>query len=460
MDAAKPVLAGATEGTELQQVAAAAMKNHGMEDGLSGTQRLWAHIPWSKTNASVSAISRLNGDLEKGLAGLKPGENGGLEALLAGKEGATPGTKDLAELVLNKWKAGEIEVHSRTGFGMLPFGLSSKVRGAIPMVGDRSKPMFEWSFKNGKAVLELDGRLTGKTLAAHFAAAGTKLLPNEALQAMGIPASELVGATAKGSKLAALQTSVLGLAGKEMVDSHVLDLTTNMSGPGKLWGMWRPGASDDVVKAMTNLGKDTSGKTGLMAKFAGLPKGAQFGIGAAALAGVGYLGYKQFFAPKDPAPTADQQAGQAQGGGKDAQQGQAPAGPSDAQAGGQQAQGSELSQDDVAVLQQFAQMPLDQQQQVLSDGVDKLKAAVAQAGGAKMSDADAAQLQHAKQLLQAMGDIAQKTADGAQAQGAAPAGQAAAAGSTATATPAAAAPAAGQGTVLRNGIPVAAGSAA
>ena len=50
-------------------------------------------------------------------------------------------------------------IGSKAGLGMLPFGLSTDTRGAMPLFGRRNKPMVEMITQDGSSIMKLDGGL-------------------------------------------------------------------------------------------------------------------------------------------------------------------------------------------------------------------------------------------------------------------------------------------------------------
>lgn len=335
------LIANAAAGSDIAKIAA----REGVSN-LTGFAKFKSYIPGTSANRAVAGISRFNDELVNGIAKLS-GE-----------------PRQLADLVMSKWKSGEITVTGDPAVRFTKMGTQPNVRGALPMVGNRSKAMFQWINKDGKTILALDGRMTGKSLAAHFAAAGTNLAESGVLKQ--VEQQMLSQAAASGKSLAkpalaVLQNQVLAEATKQ------LGLTAPSNPIARLWGMWRPGPLQDALKAVAN----PTGELGGVAKALATPgvKPALIGLG---VVGAGFGFYK--FQQSQAAAAAAQQQPQAQ----------QPGG------GGVAAQGAQMTPELQQVIAQLQQMTPQQQQQVLQQQASQLQAAAQQPN---LSDADKAAIQ-------------------------------------------------------------------
>lgn len=237
---------------------------------LSGMQKLKMLLPGSQSNRAVTGIARL-GELQNGLKLLPEGTM------------AHASLSNLLQMV----EKGEVSIFSKSGFGMMPFGLGSDVRGAIPVLGHRNKAMTSWMTQNGKTVLNLDGRLlAGPELAAHAASAGVNLLPAGVLA---------------GTPIKALQTQVMAEAGT------ALGMAKSTNPLRNIMGIMRPGPVEDVLKAMAN--KPPSAVT--MAFKNPLIKFGAMGLGAA---GIAIFGKKLLMGGAEQPAEGDAAAQQGQAG--------------------------------------------------------------------------------------------------------------------------------------------------
>ncbi|MCW2928609.1 MAG: hypothetical protein JWM86_2577, partial [Thermoleophilia bacterium] len=300
---------------------------------LSGLQKFAKWIPGTNTNKVYSGLARLDTNLTKGIEALKAGS---LE-------------RELAENVVTKWRAGEISILGDPASKFTKMGFQPNARG---MLLGRNKPMASVGTNGAKAAITLDGRMTGKTLAAHLASVGVDFaddtVKNNMLKTRVF--GDLSHTDASALKL--LRERTLGNAANQMLESGFISRPT---GFGKVVAAVRPGPLQDALWAADNVNAGTFGK---LHGTAGIPKFAKWGVGGLLAAGAGYM-----FMVK-PQMDAAKKAAEEAAKGEQAPGGAAPGGPA---GGDQQLQ---------AALAQFAALPADQQAQIIQEQY----AAIQQAG--------------------------------------------------------------------------------
>ena len=281
-------------------------------------------IPGSTANKVVTGAAHLT-DLERGVSLLPEGSVARLSL----------------ENQLSMLQRGELSIHSKAGWGMMPFGLGSDVRGALPMIGHRNKPMTEWASEYGRTILKLDGRLGGgNDLVAHVASAGVNLLPG--------------AGTMTAQELAALRTATLAEAG------GALGIAKSTNPLRNLLGIMRPGATQDILKAMSGPTAAAKAMSNPMMKY---------GLMGVGLVGAGILGSKLMSKGQAPA---------------DAAQGQDPAAAQGNTAAGalpEQPQGAnnqQLTAEQQQIIQNFLALSPADQQTILQQAQTEIQAAAQQ----------------------------------------------------------------------------------
>ncbi len=329
-------------------------------------------LPGSTANKIVTGAAHLT-DLEHGVSLLPQGSV----------------ARQALENELGMLSRGEISIHSKAGWGIMPFGLGSDVRGALPVMGHRNKPMTAWANEYGRTVLNLDGRIGGgNSLVAHAAAAGVNLLPG--------------AGTMSATELQALRTATLAEAGT------ALGITKSTNPLRNFIGMMRPGATEDVLKAIAGPSVASKALSNPFVKF------GMIGLG---VAGAGFFA-KKIFSPGAPQtagaqdqPAQDAAAGAQQAVGAAAQQ-QMPANAT------QQVQTGQLTAEQQQIVQNFLALSPADQQALLQQAQSEIQAAAQQPNLTEQQQADIiAQAQILDLLVQVAGQGAAVTGGDAAANG-------------------------------------------
>lgn len=383
--------------------AALVAAREGVKD-LSGLAKLKSYVPGTQLNKSLASLSSMTDDLD---TAIKSMPKDSIE-------------RALAQLVKDKWVSGEIGAHRTGGVRFGKMGFMPNARGSMPMIGQRSKAMITTTLVNGRPTLVMDGRMTGKSLAAHLASVGVEFaddaLKRRMLIANGMPASA-GQLSPQVTKL--LREAVLGNATKQMLAKGTL---VEPGVLGKAWGMWRPGPLQDALTAAKQV---TNGTVGAPTGFKKIPMLGRVGIIGSLGAGAAYM-----FAVKpqlDAAKKAQAEAAKEQ----------AKAAKEAAAQGGGAAAGGQPTAEQQQLMQQFAALPPQQQAALIQEQTTKLQQAAAKPNVSPQEQAaiqaGAAELELLKQAAAGGGAPAAAGAAAPASGAAAPAG----AGSTpaATATP-------------------------
>jgi hypothetical protein len=331
--------------------------NEGVQN-LTGMQKLASYIPGTNANRVYSGLARMDSNLQAGVKAL----DDGLE-------------KELVENLLAKWRKGEVSIIGDPASKLTGFGLQPNTRG---MVIAKNKSMIQSVMRNGKPTLVLDGRMTGKTLAAHLASAGVDFADDTAANGMLktrlMESAGITNALDEGA-LKLLRERTLGNAANQLMNNGYI------AKPGtfdKLISIVRPGPLQDAHWASQNLAADTLGK---LHGTASIPKLVKFGIPGVLAVG-GYFMYSKHAAAKAQEELAkQQQAAGTQGG----------------------AAGGEVSPEMQQALQQFAALPADQQQAMLQQQYTSLQQAAQQPN---MTADQQAQLDAAAQEFELFAQVA------------------------------------------------------
>ncbi len=282
---------------------------------LTAGQKLLAYLPGTKLNQQMLALGRLD-DLKAGIDALKVGS---LE-------------KDLANGIYKKILSGDIKL---TGDPVLKpswWGFQPNSRGFIVGNVFFKKEATKVLADGVAPQIVLDGRTTGKSIAAHVASLGYEFADDATKAKFAAEAAKKGIDLAAKDGLSQAKSLILGTAGKQLLDANAIARPTGISG---VLSKMRPGGLQDTLWAVDNLAKDTVGK---VRGWKGLPNIARKGIGL----GIGLLAVGAF-------------VGSQLLGAKEAGAGTA-TGTIDT---------SQLSAEDKQALQQFAAMSADQQQQII-----------------------------------------------------------------------------------------------
>lgn len=296
---------------------------------ITGAQKLASFLPGTHSNRVFSGISRMDQNLTSGINALKPGS---IE-------------RELAENLVAKWRSGEISILGDPASKWTKMGFQPNARGIL--LG-RNKAMATAGTTAGRPTITLDGRMTGKAMAAHLASAGVEFADDTVGNNM--LKSRLFGQLGPGAHLDAnavklLREQTLGNATKQLLDAGFLGRPSGMQ---KVFGAVRPGPLQDALWAADNVNAGTLGK---LHGTAAIPKLVKFGGAGLLAAGVGYFAMVK--PQMDAARKQQAEAAEAQG----AQQQAGAQGP----AGAQQQVTPELQ----AALQQFGALPKAQQAQII-----------------------------------------------------------------------------------------------
>jgi hypothetical protein len=356
----------AAAGGDAAQIAA----NEGFANLTTG-QKLLAYLPGTQGNKVFSGISRFDSNLQDGISHLD-----GIQ-------------KELAQNVVDKWRAGDISVLGEPASKVTKGGIFPNTRGIVMNRILKPKPMISTFAEGGRAGILLDNRNVGKTLAADFAAIGVNFADDTAANKQlasrlfdGLPTAARTNADA----LKLLEQETRGIATNQLLASGYLQRPTGIM---KLWGAIRPGPVQDALRAADNV---NAGTVGALHGIDAIGKGWKIGIPALLVAGGGaFFIKKQIDAAKEAAAKAAQ--------------GQAGAGGAGGAAGGADVQ---------AALQEFAQMPADQQQQWLQQQYTSLQQAAQQPN---LTADQQQQLQAQEQVFEQFAAVAQGAAGAATGGG-------------------------------------------
>jgi hypothetical protein len=357
-------------GSDAAQIAA----NEGVANLTTG-QKLLAYLPGTSSNKVFSGISRLDSNLQDGIAHLD-----GIQ-------------QELAQNVVDKWRAGDISVLGEPASKVTKGGIFPNTRGIFMNRFLKPKAMVSTFAEGGRAGVLLDNRNVGKTLAADFAAVGVHFADDTA--ANNNLASRLFTGLPEAARtnpeaLKTLEAETRGIATNQLLDSGFLQRPTGLM---KLWGAIRPGPVQDALRAADNVNAGMAADT--LHGFDALGKGWKIGVPlVVAAGGAAWFIKKQIDTAKEAAAKAAQQQGAGGAGGA---------------AGGAEVQ---------AALQQFAQMPAAQQQQWLQQQYTTLQQAAQQPN---LTAEQQQQLQAQEQVFEQFAAVANGGAGaGGAATGAAP----------------------------------------
>ena len=362
-------------------------------DNITGFKKFWSYVPGTELNQQVAGISRLD-DIKAGIGQMKAGSI----------------QQELAQNLYNKVVDGDVLMWGDSASKWTKMGYQPNHRGFFMghLMGKKSAATV--MSEGARPKLLLDSRTTGKVTAAHFASLGTEFADDLANPI--VRDGVTVGANLKTRMLEGgldlanpatvknLKDLHLGVASQQLMDAGVIKAPT---GVNKILGAMRPGPIQDAVWAANNV---AGGSLGKLHGWAGLPKIAKVGFWGSIAAAAGYF---MWFKPQqDMKKEAEKQAAEQAAGG----------------AGG--IDPSQLSPEDLQVLQQFAAMPADQQAQIIQQQNAQLQQAMQTPN---LTPEQQQQIAGAQAELQLLMQVAQGGIESLGATGAAPvAGQGAAEG--------------------------------
>ncbi len=326
-----------TTGSDAAQIAA----REGL-DNIQGFKKFWSYVPGTELNQQVAGLSRLD-DIKAGIAAMKPGSI----------------QQELAQNLYNKVVAGDVVMWGESASKWTKMGYQPHHRGFFMGHLMGKKGATQIMSEGSRPKILLDSRTYGKVTAAQFASIGAEFADDAAIAVerngitvgANLKSRMLQGLDAANPKLIEnLKALHLGEASQQLIDAGLIARPTGIN---KIIGSMRPGPIQDSVWAADNLANGTLGK---MHGWAGLPKLAKVGFwGSLAAAGGYFMWYKpQQDMKKEMEKQAAEQAAQ-QGGGIDP---------------------SQLSAEDLQVLQQFAAMPQQQQVQIIQEQQAQLEQAL------------------------------------------------------------------------------------
>ncbi len=357
---------------------AATMAAHSGLDNLTLGRKIWSYVPGTQLNRQVGML-------------------GGLDDVKVGIAEMTGVRRESAQNYYNKALSGDAPLWRDSASKWSMLGLQPNSRGFILGHIFGKKGGMSIQAEGARQVGMVDGRTTGKTVAAYLASWGVEFADDVASN--GVGANLRTRIFQEFSEQAAnpvlLRERMLGEAGRELLKAGLINRPTRLI--ERVLAKTRPGGLQDVLWAVDNLDANKIGRVNGWHGTAWhrIPMPGRVGIlGSAGAAGL-YFG---MFKPQmDSAKKAAEEAAKQQAG-----------------AGG-------MTAEDQALLQQFAALPKDQQAQIIQQQHAQIQQALQTPNMTPDQQQQLAAAQAELQLLMQVANGQMPTADAAAAGVGAPA---------------------------------------